>query len=138
MLGQHPHNIDAKGRLFFPTKLREELGDTFIVTKGLDNCLFVYSQQAWDELEKKIADLPMSKSRNLQRFFFSGAANCEVDSQGRVLLPAHLREYADLKKEVYVLGVSGHAEIWNADRWRAYNEDITPDSIAEAMDELGF
>ena len=84
MLGQYPHNIDAKGRLVFPTKLREELGDSFIVTKGLDNCLFVYSEPAWAELEKKIAALPMSKSRNLQRFFFSGAADCEVDAQGRI------------------------------------------------------
>ena len=138
MLGQYPHNIDAKGRLVFPTKLREELGDSFIVTKGLDNCLFVYSEQAWAELEKKIAALPMSKSRNLQRFFFSGAASCEVDAQGRILIPTHLREYADLKKEVFVLGVSGRAEILNADRWREYSEGVTAEAAAEAMDELGF
>ncbi len=138
MLGQYPHNIDAKGRLFFPAKLREELGDSFIVTKGLDNCLFVYSQEAWAELEEKIAALPMSKSRNLQRFFFSGAANCEVDAQGRILLPNHLREYADLKKEVYVLGVSGRAEIWNAERWLQYSQGVTAEAAAEAMDELGF
>ena len=80
----------------------------------------------------------MSKSRNLQRFFFSGAANCEVDAQGRILIPTHLREYADLKKEVYVLGVSGRAEIWNAGHWLEYSRGVTSDTAAEAMDELGF
>ena len=138
MLGQYLHNIATKGRLVFPTRLREELGDSFIVTKGLDGCLFVYSEAAWGELEKKIAELPMSKSRNLQRFFFSGAANCEIDSQGRILIPNHLREYAELKKEVYVLGVSGRAEIWNAERWLAYSDEVTAEAAAEAMDELGF
>lgn len=138
MKGEYQHNIDAKGRLFIPAKLREDLGKSFIVTKGLDECLFVYSAAAWDVLEEKINQLPMSKSRQLQRFFFSSAADCIPDAQGRVLIPQNLREYAGLQKEVTVIGVSGRVEIWDAARWKKFNSDLTPESIAEAMEELGF
>ena len=138
MLGQYPHNIDAKGRLFFPAKLREELGDSFIVTKGLDNCLFVYSEEAWAELEKKIAALPMSKSRGLQRFFFSGAAEVEPDKQGRILIPQPLRDYASIEKDVTFIGTGDRAEIWSTERWTQFNDNLTEDSIAEAMDALSF
>ena len=138
MKGEFQHNIDAKGRLFIPAKFREELGKMFIITKGLDGCLFVYSASAWEVLEDNINQLPLSKSRNLQRFFFSSAADCVPDAQGRVLIPQNLREYAALQKEVTILGVSGRVEIWNTARWKAINEELTPESIAEAMEELGF
>ena len=138
MKGEFQHNIDAKGRLFIPAKFREELGKMFIITKGLDGCLFVYSASAWEVLEDNINQLPLSKSRNLQRFFFSSAADCVPDAQGRVLIPQNLREYAALQKEVPIIGVSGRVEIWNTARWKAINEELTPESIAEAMEELGF
>ena len=138
MKGEFQHNIDAKGRLFIPAKFREELGKMFIITKGLDGCLFVYSASAWELLEDNINQLPLSKSRNLQRFFFSSAADCVPDAQGRVLIPQNLREYAALQKEVTIIGVSGRVEIWNTARWKAINEELTPESIAEAMEELGF
>ena len=109
MKGEFQHNIDAKGRLFIPAKFREELGKMFIITKGLDGCLFVYSASAWEVLEDNINQLPLSKSRNLQRFFFSSAADCVPDAQGRVLIPQNLREYAALQKEVTIIGVSGRA-----------------------------
>ena len=138
MKGEYRHTIDAKGRLFIPAKLREELGERFVVTKGLDNCLFVYPMEDWHVLEDNIRALPMSKSRDLQRFFFSAAADSELDSQGRVLVPANLRAYAGLSKDVTIIGVSGRAEIWDSARWDAYNDDITTEDIASAMEDLGF
>lgn len=138
MKGEYRHTIDAKGRLFIPAKLREELGDHFVVTKGLDDCLFVYPMEGWHALEDNIRALPMSKSRNLQRFFFSAAADSELDSQGRVLVPQNLRGYAGLTKEVTIIGVSGRAEIWDSERWDAYNNGITTEDIATAMEDLGF
>ena len=120
LTGQYTHSIDAKGRVNFPAKLREELGERFIITRGLDNCLFVYSVDEWDQL------------------FFAGAAEAEPDKQGRVLLPAHLREYAGLDRDVTIAGVSNRAEIWDSERWEKQNEQLTAESIATAMDELGF
>lgn len=138
MRGEYQHSIDAKGRLFIPAKFRENLGAAFVVTKGLDGCLFLYSMQAWNILEDKINGLPMSKSRDLQRFFFSSAADCAPDAQGRVVIPQNLRQYAGLTKDVTIIGVSGRAEIWDTERWRQYNGALTPEAIAQAMEELGF
>lgn len=138
MRGEYQHSIDAKGRLFIPAKFRENLGAAFVVTKGLDGCLFLYSIQAWNILEDKINGLPMSKSRDLQRFFFSSAADCAPDAQGRVVIPQNLRQYAGLTKDVTIIGVSGRAEIWDTERWRQYNGALTPEAIAQAMEELGF
>ncbi len=137
MTGEFQHTIDAKGRLFVPAKFREELGDRFVVTKGLDNCLFVYSKENWDTLEEKIRALPLSKA-NLQRFFLSSAIECELDSQGRILIPQSLRDHAFLTREATVIGVSSRAEIWDMKRWGEYNSAMTSDKIAEAMDEIGF
>ena len=121
-------------------KLREELGETFYVTKGLDNCLFAYAPEDWKELEAKLKALPLSKSRDLQRFFFSSAVECRCDSQGRILVPSNLREYAFLEKDLCITGVSNRAEIWDAERWRAYNGNLSenPDKIAKAMEDIGF
>lgn len=138
LTGQYAHSLDAKGRVNFPVRLREELGERFIVTRGLDNCLFVYSMQEWQLLADKLHELPISKSAPLNRFFFAGAAEVEPDKQGRVLLPAHLRDYARLDKDVIIAGVSNRAEIWDSERWTQNDELLTSESIASAMDELGF
>ena len=138
LIGEFSPSIDAKGRLHFPAKLREDRGERFIVTKGLDNCLFVYSPEGWAELEAKIKALPMSRSRMLQRFFFAGAVEVEPDRQGRILIPANLREYAGLDREVMVIGASVRAEIWDAARYHAVNDAVSAADVAQAMDELGF
>ena len=110
----------------------------FRSTKGLDECLFLYPQKAWDELEQKIRQLPMSKSRGLQRFFLSSAADVTVDRQGRIVIPTALRSYANLERDVVVIGVGERAELWDARRWNAYTDDLDCESIAQAMEELGF
>ncbi len=138
MKGEYKHSIDAKGRLAIPAKLREELGEHFTVTKGLDGCLAVYPEAEWEGLEQRIRSLPMSKARDLQRFFFSAAFDAELDSQGRILLPANLRKYAGLTKETVVIGAFNHAEIWDAEKWAQYNDNINEERIIEAMEELGF
>lgn len=138
LTGQYTHSLDVKGRVNFPARLRDELGDHFIITRGLDNCLFVYSMKEWAQLAAKLDELPISKSAPLNRFFFAGAAEVEADKQGRVLLPAHLREFAGLTRDVTIAGVSNRAEIWDSERWEKNNQLLTSDSIASAMDELGF
>ncbi len=138
MKGEFRHSIDAKGRLFIPAKLRDELGECFTVTRGLDQCLAIYPQAAWNALETRIQALPMSKARDLQRFFFSNAFDAELDSQGRILLPLGLRQYAGLQKEAVIIGAGGRAEIWDAARWAIYNEAITEERVIAAMEELGF
>jgi MraZ protein len=136
LIGQYQHNIDVKGRVIVPVKFREDLGDCFYVTKGLDQCLFVLSPTEWQRLQAKVQAMPISKARSLQRFFFSGAAEVETDKQGRILIPQHLREYAGLEKDVAFIGTSSRAEIWDLDRWNRFNAELTEESIAEAMDEL--
>lgn len=138
MKGEYFHTIDSKGRIIVPMKLREELSQNFVVTKGLDGCLFVYPLDAWQVLEDKIRALPLSKSRDLQRFFFSSAIDCNVDSQGRILISQNLREYASLAKDVTIIGVSERAEIWDKDKFNAYNNNITPEQIEKAMEDIGF
>lgn len=138
MKGEFQHTLDTKGRLFIPARLREELGDRFVIAKGLDHCLFLYPQSAWELLEDKIRQLPMSKSRNLQRFFLSSAADVSVDKQGRIVVPPVLRDYAGLEHDVTIIGVLERAEIWDRQAWNTYNGELDADSIAQAMEELGF
>ncbi|MCR6544472.1 division/cell wall cluster transcriptional repressor MraZ [Dehalobacterium formicoaceticum] len=125
-MGEFQHTIDPKGRLFIPVKFREDLGETFVVTKGLDNCLFVYSHNEWQRLEAKLKALPFTKAdaRAFTRLFFSGAMECGLDKQGRILLPANLREYAKLDKDAVIIGVSARVEIWSKERWDQYNEQV--------------
>ena len=138
MIGQYQHSIDAKGRLFIPAKFREELGETFYVTIGLDGCLSVYSDTKWAALIEKVEALPISKARSM-RTLFANAAKCEPDAQGRILIPAKLRAYAKLEKDVVVIGVSNRAEIWNAERWQAVEEEeLDPAKLFAAMEELDF
>ncbi|MDT8901695.1 division/cell wall cluster transcriptional repressor MraZ [Anaeroselena agilis] len=141
-MGEYLHTIDNKGRLIFPAKFREDLGEKFIATKGLDNCLFVYSPEEWAILENKLKQLPLAKpeARAFVRFFFAGAAELEADKQGRVLLPANLREHAKLDKDVVVIGVSTRIEIWGKEAWDEYNAKIGPEvaTIAENLVDLGI
>lgn len=138
LIGEYQHSLDQKGRVNFPAKLREDLGESFIVTKGLDNCLFVYSVDEWKNLENRIRELPLSKARTLQRFLFAGAVEVSADKQGRIVIPANLREYASLTKDVMIIGASVRAEIWDAEKWNQSCMDLTSDMIAQAMEDLGF
>ena len=141
-IGEYQHILDSKGRVILPAKFREGLGEHFVVTKGLDNCLFVYPNSEWQNLEQKLRTLPLTSkdARAFIRFFFAGAAECEVDKQGRILIPSNLREYAALDKDVAIIGVSTRVEIWNRDAWESYNSDanLAHDVIVEKMAELGI
>ena len=138
--GEYQHTLDIKGRVNFPAKIRESLGERFIVTRGLDSCLFVYSGEGWCELEDKLRQLPMSKSRDIQRFFFASAVEVEPDKQGRILIPQNLRDYAGLEKDIVIIGVSQRAEVWSKERWTEKLDIMTLDTakMEQAMDELGF
>ena len=135
MRGEYQHNIDAKCRLIFPIKLREALGEHFVIFKGLDNCINVYSQEKWAAFEQQLAALP-SKARKVQRFF-SANFECEPDAQGRILIPQTLREYAGLRKDVTVIGMIDHVEIWDSAAWKAYNDSTDTEDVAAMMDMLG-
>ena len=141
-MGEYNHTIDAKGRLIVPAKFREALGDEFVVTKGLDGCLFVYSDSEWNAFEEKLRTLPLTNknARQFTRFFLAGAAACEVDKQGRILLPQVLREFAKLEKDVVLVGVASRIEIWSKEVWEesvnTYDTDM--DEVAENMENLGF
>ncbi len=138
LIGEYQHNIDPKGRVIVPSRFREDLGEHFYVTKGLDGCLFVLSADGWRSLQEKVSAMPVSKARGLQRFFFSGAVEAEPDKQGRILIPQNLRAYASLERDVTFIGTSSRAEIWNTSKWNEFNASLTQDTIAEAMDELDF
>ena len=137
-IGEYYHNIDEKGRVNFPAKLREELGEQFVLTKGLDGCLSAYSMEQWNRISEKVAGLPQAKARDLKRFMFSSATVVNSDKQGWVLVSPTLRAHAGLTKEIAVIGASDHVEIWNKDNWIARSNSMDSDAIAEAMDELGF
>ena len=140
--GEYQHTVDPKGRVIVPSKFREGLGEKFIVTKGLDSCLFAYSMEEWTSLENKLKTLPFTDKdvRAFIRFFFSGATECELDKQGRILIPQNLREYASLEKDIFIIGVSSRVEIWNKTNWEAYSNDdsMSADKIAEKMAMLGI
>ena len=142
LIGEYEHSLDTKGRLILPAKIREDLGEKFIVTKGLDGCLFGFSKNEWDNFEEKLKTLPLTNkdARDFVRFFLSGAIECEIDKQGRFLIASNLREYAELEKEAVIIGVGTRIEIWNKDKWKAYNseENLSADQIAENMANLGM
>lgn len=141
LIGEFEHSLDAKGRLIMPAKLRESIGDTFVVTKGLDGCLFAFSITEWTNFEEKLKSLPLSNknSREFVRFFLSGATECEIDKQGRFLIPNNLREAAGLVKETVIIGVGTRIEIWDKEKWTEYNnENMSVEDIAENMTMLGI
>ena len=142
-VGEYSHNIDAKGRIIMPAKLREQLGEHFMVTKGFEGCLFVYPMDVWEELAENLSKLPSNQksARYLQRTFLSGAAEAEPDRQGKVLITPPHREYAALTKEVVIIGVSKRVEIWDAQRWMEYTQseaEMTVEEAAESLEEISF
>lgn len=141
-MGEYQHTLDAKGRLIVPARFREGLGDTFVVTRGLDHCLFAYPKDEWKSVEEKLRTLPLTKAdaRAFVRFFFSGATECETDKQGRIILPQNLRDYAQMEKDVVAVGVSTRVELWSADRWQQYVEEAAEsyEEIAESIVDLGI
>ena len=142
LIGEFEHNLDAKGRMIMPAKIRYDVGDTFVISKGLDGCLFGFSMNEWNNFEEKLKTLPLTNknARDFVRFFLSGAVEAEVDKQGRFLIPANLREYAGLTKETIITGVGTRIEIWDKDKWKTYNSDenLSADEIADNMANLGM
>lgn len=141
-MGEYQHSIDDKGRMIIPAKFRDDLGLSFIVTRGLDQSLFVYPLDEWKILEQKLKSLPLMKSdaRAFTRFFFSGATECELDKQGRVNIPSNLRQHAKLTKETVVIGVSNRVEVWSKDVWESYAQQSEEsfNEIAEKLVDFDF
>ena len=141
-MGEYRHSLDDKGRLFIPVRMRELLGDHFVITKGLDRCLFLYSGQEWAGVQERMAQLPLSsgEARAFARFFFAGASECEPDRQGRILVPQVLRQYAGLERETVIVGVATRVEIWPALAWEQYVEQAqsSPEELAENLGKLGL
>lgn len=140
LIGEYEHSVDAKGRLIMPAKLRDEIGYKFIVTKGLDGCLFVFPLKEWEIFQEKLRALPVSdkNARNFTRFFFAGAIECEIDKQGRFLVSSNLRDFASLDKDVIIIGMNSRLEIWSKEKWQQCDENISADEIAEHMTDLGI
>ena len=139
-MGEYNHTVDEKGRLIVPSKFREQLGDEFVVTKGLDGCLFIYPEDEWDRIEEKFREVPLTTqdARKFARFFFAGAATCEIDKQGRILLPQVLRAHANIGKDAVLVGVLNRVEIWSRERWESESSFDDMNQIAEHMAELGL
>ncbi len=136
-MGEYHHNMDDKNRLIVPSKFREKLGETFIVTRGLENCLFIYALEDWERIVKKLESLPFTKkdARKFMRFFLSGATNLEFDKQGRITIPSPLLSHANIKKECVIIGVGERAEIWGVEEWEKFFDDSKEDisDIAENL-----
>ena len=141
-IGEYSHVLDAKGRMFMPAKFRDELGEKFIVTIGLDRCLFVFPTETFQIYKEKLDAISLANrdARNFTRFFFAGAGECELDKQGRIMLPQKLRTYARLEKALTVVVVSGRIELWNTEDWEKEHsiENFSPDEFSEKMELLGF
>jgi MraZ protein len=141
-IGEYQHTLDSKNRVIMPSKFREKLGDSFVMTKGLDNCLFIYSSKEWEIVEDKLKSLPMTNkdARAFVRYFFAGACECDLDKQGRILMPNHLKDYAKIDKDLVIIGVSTRIEIWSREEWNKFNSDanISYEDVAEKMSQLGI
>ncbi|MDD4562476.1 MAG: division/cell wall cluster transcriptional repressor MraZ [Syntrophomonadaceae bacterium] len=141
-LGEYQHSLDSKGRITVPSRLREQLGEKFVATKGLDNCIFLYPMEEWRTIEEKLKSLPFTRAdvRSFARFFFSGASEMEIDRQGRTLMPVNLREYASIDKDLIIIGVGSRIEIWSAANWGKYTleAESSYEEIAESMVDLGI
>jgi MraZ protein len=141
LIGEYKHTLDPKKRLSLPSKWREELGKTLVVTRGLDNCLFVYPLKEWQKITDKISELPLGQAdtRSFNRFFLSGAVEVEVDSVGRILVPDFLKDFGKLESSVVLTGVHSRVEIWDEKRWETYKSSIEQqaDALAEKLGEIG-
>jgi MraZ protein len=138
LIGGSKHNIDAKGRMFFPARFKEDLWEDITICRGVEKCLMLFSPEEWKLFSDRIKSQPFSVSSQLQRYFFSTAAQCSVDSQGRLLLPQPLRDYAGLKKDVWVVGTQNRAEIWDLDEWNRAQDALTNEDVKALMDKIGF
>ena len=140
-IGEYQHSLDSKNRIIVPAKLREGLGNKFVITKGLDGCLYAYPLDEWKILEDKLKTLPLTNkdARTFVRFFFSGACEVELDKQFRGLIPQNLKEYAKIEKDIVSIGVLSRVEIWSKEMWENYNDlNVDFDYIAEKMNDLGI
>ena len=139
-MGEYSHSIDAKGRLIIPSKFREQLGEEFVLTKGLDGCLFIFPNDEWVIFEEKLKALPLTNksARTFSRFFVAGAASCELDKQGRILVPQTLREFAGLEKDVILAGNLSRVEVWSKEKWSENCNYDDMDSIAADMENMGI
>ncbi len=138
LTGEYLHTIDAKSRVFVPAKLRESLGEKFVISKNVDGCLSLYPLDEWKRLTDKLSALPDSQTRAIKRFLFTFASDAAPDSHGRIVLPQNLKEYAALERDVAFLGVGDHAELWSADRWEAMKNSDDAANIEKQMKELGL
>ncbi len=138
LIGEYSCVLDDKGRLNFPAKFREEMGDSFIVTRWLDDCLVAFPPDEWERISSLLAEKSVVKTRDIQRFLYAGAAEAKPDKQGRILVPAPLRGHAGLDHDAVVIGVGRHAEIWDAEAWRRMNDKLDSKAIERAMEELDF
>jgi MraZ protein len=141
-LGEYQHSLDSKGRITIPSKFREQLDNKFVLTKGLDNCIFLYPLDEWRVVEEKVRSLPLTRAdvRSFARFFFSGASELEIDKQGRIVLPVNLRDYAQIDKDTVIIGVGARIEIWSTEKWAEYNQnaEASYEEIAESLVDLGI
>ncbi len=141
LIGEYKHTLDPKKRLSLPSKWRKELGKVLVITRGLDNCLFVYPQHEWEKITAKIGELPLGQAdtRSFNRFFLSGATEVEVDSVGRILVPDFLKEFGKLESSVVLAGIHNRIEIWDEKRWETYKRSIEAqaDALAEKLGEIG-
>ncbi len=139
-IGQYEHNIDKKGRMFIPAKFKEMLGESFVVSQGLErkHCLFIYTMQEWEKLESRISAQPYAKAQKLRRFLYSGAAELECDAQGRVLLPQTLRQYAELEDSAVIVGAGTNIEIWNTENWEKENSEMSSDMVMDILEDIDF
>lgn len=141
LIGEYKHTLDPKKRLSLPSKWRKELGTSLVVTRGLDNCLFVYPLIEWQKITEKIGQLPLGQAdtRSFNRFFLSGAVEVEVDSVGRILVPDFLKDFATLSTNVVLAGIHNRIEIWDEEKWTEYKRkiEIEADSLAEKLGEIG-
>lgn len=137
--GEYNHTIDAKGRIIVPSKLREELGESFYITRGLDGCLFVYPNSEFEIMTEKLNNIPGTReNRKLERMITGCARQCEIDKQGRVLIPLEHRQFANLDKDVVFVGVNRKIEIWSKEKWDEFNDFSDIDDLAESLAELGL
>ena len=138
LIGGSKHTVDAKGRMFFPARFRDEMWEDITICRGVEKCLMLYTQEEWARFSQRIKEQPFSVSSQLQRYFFSTAALCSVDAQGRLLLPQQLRDFAGLQKDFWVTGVQDRVEIWDIDEWNKAQSAMTNDDVKSLMDRIGF
>ena len=137
MRGEFKSTLDAKGRMNFPVKLREELGTSFVISKTIgEKCIKVYSHEDWESLVESIRKMPQVKTAGIQRFLFGSAFEVEPDKQGRVLIPSPLREYAELQTDIVIVGLEGRAEIWDKQRWDSFNGSLDMEQLMAAAMEM--